>query len=329
MITLDESISFVIPIAIISVTAAVLYKIFTTRNIKTIYQWADLISTVAIAGLAFYGFKNKELAEIIALCGALIVATRIAFTVVIAEMLDKHFNEKNGVFTTKIESLQKEIKEIEKFVDFHVVEDLQKIDDSYRHITDDIFYDAKKTIIDNAYLSLNRLSIEKRANDLNSTDYYKALFKALDSAHSNSKIYGISFLKNNEWDDSEQEKRFIKKQVEAAERGAITERVFIYRQGFTVGNLADNPAIALHSKEIKNNIHGYTVEEKNIPKAVRNSLGNGFIIISDKAILFDSENIDDPTELVGHVCTDKAVINQYIKHFRDLDSIRSEFAAKK
>ena len=98
-------------------------------------------------------------------------------------------------------------------------------DDIYLMLTRHKYTNGSSLVSDGGYLSVDSQS---KTEDLDSGKFYKILDKHFNETKEGSKIWAISTMMDNEWNDSPAERKFIQSNFDAVNRGVKLERIFIF-----------------------------------------------------------------------------------------------------
>ena len=97
-------------------------------------------------------------------------------------------------------------------------------DDIFLMLTRHKYSTGSSLVSDGGYLAVDEQS---RTEDIESGKFYRYLHKYFTEANPGSKMWIVSTMMENEWNDSPQERTFKQDNIEAAERGVELERIFI------------------------------------------------------------------------------------------------------
>lgn len=90
--------------------------------------------------------------------------------------------------------------------------------------------------------SLRRLALMKQTPELTAGAYYTFLLPLIEAACAGSSIWAISTMMTVEWTDDPYEVRFLRANLEAADRGVAVERIFVVASD-QFASILDNPAV--------------------------------------------------------------------------------------
>lgn len=240
-------------------------------SLVTIPLFEAIVGAIASA-LVYFLKPNSELWEIIWIVGLMLAFARYA--------------------------ISKEIGKIEKLyvVNYKILKHREVIDlaKTYNEISELEFSSLKIDIISNANRELSLMARMKRSGEMSTGSYYNWLINYIDGTKGRTKIWAISTMLGIEWDDSPQEREFLRANLEAAARGVKIERVFIVKSA-DVNRLCENHAISAQLNEGSGNFDlKYVVEEylKSGDPRLLKKIGAGIIAFDDKVVLVDKEGDD-------------------------------------
>ncbi len=157
-------------------------------------------------------------------------------------------------------------------------------DDIYLMLTRHKYTNGSSLVSDGGYLSMDSQS---RTEDLDSGKFYKILDKYFSETKKGSKMWIISTMMENEWNEDPAERKFIQSNFDAADRGVEIERIFLFNKD-NVDLYKDNPYIKRYlssNKIITKYVDLEKLKESN-PKLL-DIIKNGWIGIDDYALLVD------------------------------------------
>lgn len=157
-------------------------------------------------------------------------------------------------------------------------------DDIYLMLTRHKYTNGSSLVSDGGYLSLDSQS---RTEELDSGKFYKILDKYFSETKKGSKMWIISTMMENEWNEDPAERKFIQSNFDAADRGVEIERIFLFNKD-NVDLYKDNPYIKRYlssNKIITKYVDLEKLKESN-PKLL-DIIKNGWIGIDDYALLVD------------------------------------------
>lgn len=98
-------------------------------------------------------------------------------------------------------------------------------DDIYLLLTRHKYMNGSSLVSDGGYLSFDEQS---KTEDLDSGKFYRILDKFFSETKPGSKMWIISTMMDNEWNEDPAERKFIQSNFDAADRGVEMERIFIF-----------------------------------------------------------------------------------------------------
>ncbi|MEU4714097.1 hypothetical protein AB0F73_10675 [Micromonospora purpureochromogenes] len=216
---------------------------------------------------------GSQLALTVAIVGVLLALLRSALQLFVQDALEP------------VEKLA-EIVDLQADSNVALVEGLLQ---RYLSVTEIEFRPVKEQIIADATEQLRRLAVEKRSSTLQTTDYYEWLFTQFDALRPGEYVRAVSLSSDTEWNDSQLERNFLAKNLEAANRGAQVSRIFVVEDE-RLADFLKLPPIAAHTTEIDNGLMGYFVSRNYLQRADRDALaeiGEGFIDFNGHVALED------------------------------------------
>jgi hypothetical protein len=216
---------------------------------------------------------GAQLALIVALVGVLLAVLRSALQLSIDEALAP---------VTKLAEI------VDLQMDLNV-DNVQLLLQRYLSVTEPEFKQVKEQIVADATEKLRRLAIEKRSATLQTTDYYDWLFRQFDLLAPGEYVHAVSLSSDTEWNDSQLEKNFLAKNLEAAKRGVLVSRIFIVEEK-RLEDFLKLPPIHAHTKEADTGLQGFYVSRNNLELVDREALaaiGEGFIDFNGHVALED------------------------------------------
>lgn len=188
-------------------------------------------------------------------------------------------------------------------------------DDIYLMLTRHKYTNGSSLVSDGGYLGVDSQS---RTEDLDSGKFYKILDKYFSETKKGSKMWIISTMMENEWNEDPAERRFIQSNFDAANRGVMIERIFIFNQK-DAKKYKTNPYIKryLASNKIITKFVDLETLEQQKPKLL-DIIQNGWIGIDDYALLVDLPS--DGTSR-GYVTLNRLEIKKAKKCFDELQEM--------
>lgn len=157
-------------------------------------------------------------------------------------------------------------------------------DDIYLMLTRHKYTNGSSLVSDGGYLSMDSQS---RTEDLDSGKFYKILDKYFRETEKGSKMWIVSTMMENEWNEDPAERKFIQSNFDAADRGVEIERIFVFDKK-DASTFKSNPYIKryLSSDKIVSKFVDLQEIKKCNPKLL-DVIKNGWIGIDDSALLVD------------------------------------------
>lgn len=185
-------------------------------------------------------------------------------------------------------------------------------DDIYLMLTRHKYTNGSSLVSDGGYLSMDSQS---RTEDLDSGKFYKILDKYFSETEKGSKMWIISTMMENEWNEDPAERKFIQSNFDAADRGVEIERIFIFNKK-DLKEYKTNPYIKRYLSNNKIVSKFIDIEElkEKAPKLL-DIIKNGWIGIDDYALLVDLPS--DGTSR-GYVTLNKREIKKAKDCFKEL-----------
>lgn len=218
---------------------------------------------------------------------------------------------------------------------------LSTLDRLYNDIDSAFLFD-KDTIIAEAKNKLSDLHAKKESSPMEKGRYYNWISDAFSKTKRGDIILAISRMKSTEWEDTPEEKRFVKENIDAGKNGVEIKRIFVSPQDIfnSAKEQAANPlkgsinagyVFKIHSKTTKNNIVGRFADENRIKQEnprLLEEIGDGFLMFidgktNDAVVLIDNFTADD--EARGIVIKRDAVISNYRSLFDQLQALSEVF----
>jgi hypothetical protein len=168
--------------------------------------------------------------------------------------------------------------------------------------------------IKKAYASMKDLIKNKRTEELDSDIYYLYLFSLLTGAK--KRIWAISVMGENEWNESSEEIEFQRLNIVSATRKDTVpirvERIFLVDD-------ETKPKLKT-TKNVKEQIecsdlHTYMVNISTISRELEREIGNGFLAFDDYAV---AEDVFADDNIRGKLFIDRKTIKRYENYFTKL-----------
>lgn len=188
-------------------------------------------------------------------------------------------------------------------------------DDIYLMLTRHKYTNGSSLVSDGGYLSMDSQS---RTEDLDSGKFYKILDKYFRETEKGSKMWIISTMMDNEWNEEPAERKFIQSNFDAADRGVEIERIFIFNKD-DAQKFKTNPYIKRYlssDKIVSKFVDLQQIKDEN-PKLL-DTIKNGWIGIDDYALLVD---LPSDGSSRGYVTLNKLEIKKAKECFNEIDKI--------
>lgn len=188
-------------------------------------------------------------------------------------------------------------------------------DDIYLMLTRHKYTNGSSLISDGGYLAFDEQS---KTEDLDSGKFYRILDKFFAETKSNSEMWIISTMMDNEWNEDPAERKFIQSNFDAADRGIKMHRIFIFSAS-NIEKYKNNKYIQryLASNKITTSFVDIDELRKNHKELIK-IIKDGWIGIDDYALLVDLPS--DGTSR-GYVTMNKLEIKKAKECFEKLKSI--------
>jgi hypothetical protein len=192
-------------------------------------------------------------------------------------------------------SFEKELEPLKRLKDYVDLSstvkyaELATIIASYAAITETEFKPVKQQILVETADQLRALEISKRSSTLSTSHYYNWLFQQFTQLHKKEYVHAVSLSSEEEWNDSDLEKNFLKVNIEAGKRGVDVSRIFVVK-GSEISKFVSLPPIVAHTQESPIKLKGYWVRREQLEKydaQLLLALGEGFIDFNGRVGLED------------------------------------------
>lgn len=175
--------------------------------------------------------------------------------------------------------------------------------------------DHKKEKLIKFNSSIKDLIKNERTNKLDSDIYYLYLFSMLTGA--NKRIWATSIMGEKEWNESPEEKEFLRLNIAASKRKVLVERMFIVEKD-NIQNMLKTPAIITQTKERNDYLKTYIIIQEDLKKEkfdLLTNVGSGFLAFDDYAVASD---VFADREIRGVLFLDDGNISLYNRLFTNL-----------
>ncbi|MBY8856636.1 hypothetical protein K7711_09135 [Nocardia sp. CA2R105] len=191
--------------------------------------------------------------------------TQLALTVAILGLLLTILRRSIQSF---IESSLTPVRKMSEIIDLQTnanVQEIQALMQIYISITEEEFRFVNEQIISDAEQQLRRLAVEKRSSTLQSSDYYDWIFKQFDNLKEGDWVRAASLSSEIEWNDSQLERNFLAKNIEAGARGVKIDRIFVIDPA-TLPKFTQLYPIQQHLAGRNPGVNGYIVNRTTLEK---------------------------------------------------------------
>jgi hypothetical protein len=232
-----------------------------TGEVLAQYREAIVGSVIAIIieGTNYLVFKHStagsQLALTVAIIGVMLALLRSAMQLSMNEALQP-------------------VRKLSEIVDLQAeanIAGIQSLLQRYLSVTEVEFRSVKEQIVNDAAEELRRLAVEKRSATLQTADYYDWIFRQFEALRPGDYVHAVSLSTDTEWNDSQVEKKFLAKNLEAAENGVEISRIFIVEEERLSRFLA-LPPIKAHTVEARTGLNGYYISRRSLEKFDRHYL---------------------------------------------------------
>lgn len=161
--------------------------------------------------------------------------------------------------------------------------------------------------------SIKDFVANKSTQNLKSDVYYLYLFSLLTGTE--DKVWAVSM--GTEWDNSEEEKEFLRLNLEIADKRILLERIFVIDKS-QIDTLKTTAPIYEQIKKSGKFLKTYVAFKEDISisdKPLLQQIGEGFLAFDDYAI---AQDVFDDGKIRGEFCTDEETIKRYSRRFNSL-----------
>lgn len=246
-----------------------------TRSGRENLPWFLLepLVTITVALVLYFPLDKKDLAELTAIFGALLVVANIAQTL----RLRREFE-----MVTKL-------GEIVDLSQKTTVADIREVLRLYVAIKEPELTPLKDDAVESCTTVLAKLAYDKVSAEIGAGEYHIWLSEILSSSTKNSTVRAVSTMTEAEWTASPAEKRFLEANITAGEQGVKIERIFVTTRERLKGQ-ANQVVIAQHLTKSSNGLCAYVVWQEDLEKhdpGLLREIGCGFITFDDRVALID------------------------------------------
>lgn len=175
--------------------------------------------------------------------------------------------------------------------------------------------DNKKEKLINFKSSIKDLIKDEKTSILDSGIYYLYLFSMLNGA--NMRIWATSIVGAEEWNESPEEKEFLRLNIRASERKVLVERIFIVEKD-NMQNMLNTPAVITQIEKRNDHLKTYIIIQEDLKKKkteLLTDVGSGFLAFDDYAVASD---VFADCEIRGKLFLDDGNISWYNRLFTNL-----------
>ena len=186
-------------------------------------------------------------------------------------------------------------------------------DDIFLLLTRHKYTTGSNLVVDGGYLCVDEQS---RSEDLDESRFYRYIDKFLNETKSGDKIWAVSMLMPNEWNNDPKERKFREDNISVATRGVEVERIFVFDfdgdnelktnkelRRYVLNKYVNSLAVNLSDLKVKN------------PKLLK-QLDNGFFAVGNDKIFVDYLAEDGKSR--GYITFNKDIIKQYKNYYDTL-----------
>lgn len=186
-------------------------------------------------------------------------------------------------------------------------------DDIYLLLTRHKYTTGSNLIVDGGYLSVDDQS---KSEDLENARFYRYLDKFLNECKNGDKIWAISMLMPNEWNDEPQERKFRDDNIKAGTLGVNVERIFVF-DFESNQELKNNKELRryVQNKYMNSLAVNKVVLERENPKLLA-QIDKGFFAINDDKIFVDY--VTENGQSRGYITFNKEIIKDYRNAYDEL-----------
>ena len=175
--------------------------------------------------------------------------------------------------------------------------------------------DDKKEKLIKFESSIKDIIKDEKTSILDSDIYYLYLFSMLNGA--NMRIWATSIMGAEEWNDSPEEKEFLRLNIKASERKVLVERIFIVEKD-NIQNMLNTPAVIMQIEKRNDYLKTYIIIQEDLKEKkpeLLTDVGSGFLAFDDYAVASD---VFADCEIRGKLFLDDGTISWYNRLFTNL-----------
>ena len=291
-----------------------------------LWWWSLLVAGVEVVFLFAVGLylsadpKYQVLSSIWTVVGAVLVVHR---QFVIFEVRNELKETKKSIDASLL-AIASPLKKAAEVVDLSSRSDVQSVSvvlHEYLRLGEEKLAPERQRIVLDAIAALKSLNTTMKTPTLEEPDFYQWLYREFDNAVPGSRIQIVSMDEAVEWNDTFQEQQYFKKNVDAAKRGVIVERIFFFSSQ-RLSEAAGNKFIRAHGEGNTTRLIGRRVDRATFslaaPTAVKDA-GQGFILVNDRFAIVDVFSSDGQAR--GYVTFDPNEVQKYRETFKRFHSL--------
>jgi hypothetical protein len=228
--------------------------------------------TIVVAVVLYFPLNKKDLAELTAIFGALLVIANLAQTLRLRREFD----------------MVAKLAEVADLNQSTSVDDIREVLRLYLAIREPELAPLKNDAIEGCTTSLAKLAYDKVSADIMGGDYHIWLNVMMTNSKK-KKIRAVSVMDESEWLTSPAEKKFLEANVMAARRGMQIDRIFITNKK-RMGANSNQEVINQHVRNTEHGLTAHIVWEEDLVKhdpSLLQEVGSGFISFDDRVALVD------------------------------------------
>ena len=175
--------------------------------------------------------------------------------------------------------------------------------------------DDKKEKLINFESSIKDIIKDEKTSILDSDIYYLYLFSMLNGA--NMRIWATSIMGAEEWNDSPEEKEFLRLNIKASERKVLVERIFIVEKD-NIQSMLNTLAVTTQIETRNDYLKTYIIVQEDLKEKkpeLLTDVGSGFLAFDDYAVASD---VFADCEIRGKLFLDDGNISWYNRLFTNL-----------
>ena len=261
-------------------------------------------------GLVFnFILKNKTLAELTWVLGPALSISR--------RSLEQHMEDKFALLI--------KLTEYVDFIESDIDASFKRIVQLYAQVVEPDFQRIKDSIIKDTEVQLSKLAHNKCSGELNTGEYFDWLFRFLQNTRAGEKIWAISMNLEIEWNESQEEEKFLQLNLAAAARNVTVERIFVVPQDL-LQDFVTNTYIKRQLEDQSGNLIPLFVTKEHLEKVDKRllkELGEGIIAVDKHVVLID---IASDEGFRGIVTMNPTEIENWHTRFRQLRVYASDIS---